>query len=334
MPLGKTLGKTLARSSDVRGSESKARVAGRCRWLATAALLLAAAGDAGGEGRAAAHRAPAVIEVDHLHDAAITGRGVTVAVVDGGEGLGREILQAADGHARLLAAFDALAGTVVEAPASRPAGAEAREPSTALEILLSSAVDAGGRYEGIAPNADLVLVTDLDSIGAAGTVDIARGIEWAVANRERYGIRVLVLPLAVPPRSLGADPVGRMVMKAWASGIVVVAAAGDLGAGAASVSAATAAGVAALAFEHSPWLTPDEVKPRLENADGSRVWSAGNLRGFVWSDLAARGFVWSDFSDRGFVWSDFSAGALTWSDLEARGFTWSDDAGRGFLWSD
>ncbi len=57
-----------------------------------------------------------------------------------------------------------------------------------------------------------------------------RGIDWIVANKDTYGIRVVNLSFSAPPQSYyWDDPLNQAVMAAWRSGIIVVASAGNLG---------------------------------------------------------------------------------------------------------
>jgi serine protease AprX len=87
-----------------------------------------------------------------------------------------------------------------------------------------------GRYRGLAHKAKLVLVK-VSERGRISEENIARGIRWVIANRERYKIRVLNI-------SLGGDedvPCSRSIIdqaaeEAISRGIVVVAAAGNSGA--------------------------------------------------------------------------------------------------------
>lgn len=194
----------------------------------TAFLLMVAVNGATGHGVAAGQRLPALIGADVLHAAGITGRGITVAVLGDVDRVAPEVLSAADGHGRLLAVFDSpsVAGADVPVP-----------PNVPLEAMLSSGRDAEGGYRGIAPNADLVLVRAVGADGAGRPADVARGLDWAVANRDRFGIRVLALPLIAPPRpDTLAEPLGRAVREAWEAGIVVVAAAGDGGPAVATIA--------------------------------------------------------------------------------------------------
>jgi subtilisin family serine protease len=71
-------------------------------------------------------------------------------------------------------------------------------------------------------------VLDADGSGYAG--DVVEAIDWAIANRDRYRIKVLNLSLGGPVLQPSADdPVDRAVARAYAAGLVVVASAGNHG---------------------------------------------------------------------------------------------------------
>src|SRR5690242_6305524 len=89
---------------------------------------------------------------------------------------------------------------------------------------------SNGEYRGLGHEARLVLVK-VSERGRITEENIADGIRWVIANRERYNIRVLNL-------SLGGDddvPCSRSIVdqtaeEAISKGIVVIAAAGNSGA--------------------------------------------------------------------------------------------------------
>ena len=209
------------------------------RWLRLVAVLVLAAfcgvpggADVGGGSPTA------LVGAEALHDRGITGRGVTIAVIGGGLACAPEILRAVDGHDRLLAVFDADSGELLEPPSVAAGCSEGEPASRLLETMVSSRRDPEGSYGGVAPGADLVLVRAFgpDGLGSPGAV--ARAIDWVVANRQRYGVRVLPLPLAAAPgAALGQGEMSRAVADAWAAGIVVVAAAGNDGPAPMSVTA-------------------------------------------------------------------------------------------------
>ncbi len=87
-----------------------------------------------------------------------------------------------------------------------------------------------GSYNGIAPNAKLVVVKALGGDGNGTYLDVIRGIDFIVSHRDAYNIRVLNLSLSAEPLShYWDDPLNQAVMAAWEAGIIVVASAGNRG---------------------------------------------------------------------------------------------------------
>src|SRR6202022_5054514 len=85
-------------------------------------------------------------------------------------------------------------------------------------------------YLSIAPQANLVAVRAFDGTGSGRYADVIAGLNWIVANRTKYNIRVLNLSFGAPPQSnYWDDPLNQAVMAAWQAGIVVVTAPGNEG---------------------------------------------------------------------------------------------------------
>jgi len=83
---------------------------------------------------------------------------------------------------------------------------------------------------GIAPGVQLINVRVLGDNGAGYTSDVIEGIDWVIANKSKYNIRVINLSLGHPVmESAATDPLCLEVRKAVDAGIVVVAAAGNYG---------------------------------------------------------------------------------------------------------
>jgi serine protease AprX len=83
---------------------------------------------------------------------------------------------------------------------------------------------------GSAPAVRLIDVRVLGSTGVGYTSDVIAGIDWAIANRSRYGIRVINLSLGHAVSEPSAiDPLCRAVARAVRAGVVVVASAGNYG---------------------------------------------------------------------------------------------------------
>jgi subtilisin family serine protease len=103
-------------------------------------------------------------------------------------------------------------------------------------LILSNRHTRGGKYNGIAPDADLVSIKAFGDDGSGTYLDVIRALDWVVNNKDQYNIRVLNLSFSAPPQSYyWDDPLAQAVMRAWQAGIVVVAAAGNTGPGAMTV---------------------------------------------------------------------------------------------------
>ncbi|MCP3959091.1 MAG: S8 family peptidase, partial [bacterium] len=171
---------------------------------------------------------PTLIGADLLHAQGIDGSGVTVAVVDTGYWSSPGLDLNSNGQARLLAQYDAIADQM------DPVGTDTDtfgHGTHLTSVALSSAQTSGGKYNGIAPGADLVSVKAFSN-GTGTYADAIRGIGWVVANQSAYGIGVMNLSFAAAPSShYWDDPLNQAVMAAWEAGIVVVASAGNTGPG-------------------------------------------------------------------------------------------------------
>ena len=149
----------------------------------------------------------------------VTGRGVGVAVIDSGIAN----VPALEGH--VVAEVDFLEG--------RPVALDEYGHGTHVAGIVAAGQvqpDVIERHSGVSPGAHLI---DLKVIGADGsgrTSDVIEAIDWAIENRQRFAIRVINLSLGHPVyESFRDDPLCQAVERAVGAGIVVVAAAGNLG---------------------------------------------------------------------------------------------------------
>ncbi len=156
-----------------------------------------------------------------VQQSGITGRGVTIAMLDTGIWTGVQNMF----QNRIIASVDILSGT--NAPVtSDPYG----HGTHITSIAAGGAVSPIGTYFGIAPNANLVIVRAFDATGAGSYANVIAGLGWVIANKQKYNIRVLNLSFSAPPQSnYWLDPLNQAVMAAWKAGIVVVVAAGNKG---------------------------------------------------------------------------------------------------------
>lgn len=97
-------------------------------------------------------------------------------------------------------------------------------------IIVGSRKTDANRFQGVAPGANVVAVKAFEPDGSGRYIDVIRGIDWIVANKDKYAIRVLNLSFSGNAVSrYWEDPLNQAVMAAWQAGIVVVAAAGNSG---------------------------------------------------------------------------------------------------------
>jgi serine protease AprX len=167
-----------------------------------------------------------LVGADRLHAAGITGAGVTLAVLDSGLFSQKNLTRNVSGQTRVLAQYDAIAGKQLSVWDETDGSGHGTHVAA---IGLNSAT-ASGKYLGIAPNAGFVSVKAFDAAGKGSYADVIRGLDWLVANKNAYQVRVLNLSFSAPPQSFyWDDPLNQAVMKAWQAGIVVVASAGNTG---------------------------------------------------------------------------------------------------------
>jgi serine protease AprX len=151
----------------------------------------------------------------------VTGRGVGVAIVDSG-----------------IATHLALANKVVAAVSfvpNDPTPMDRFGHGTHIAGIVagqgSAATAVTDRYQGgIAPGAHLISVKVLGRDGSGRTSDVIAGLDWVVAHKADYGIRIVNLSLGHPVTEPSlTDPLNAAVVRAVASGILVVASAGNQG---------------------------------------------------------------------------------------------------------
>ncbi|CAN5774847.1 N/A [soil metagenome] len=149
------------------------------------------------------------------------------------------------------------------------------------EIIAGTGSASGA---GVAPGAHLINSKVGAGDGAVDASQVIAGIDWVVAHRDRYGIRVLNLSFGTDAgHSYRLDPLAHAVENAWRAGIVVVVAGGNDGRGARRLEnpAINPSVIAVGASTRSnrtvaPWSsTGDRVRHPDLVAPGEAVLSAG-----------------------------------------------------------
>ena len=87
-----------------------------------------------------------------------------------------------------------------------------------------------GSYVGTAPNANLISIKIADDAGSSTILDAIYGLQFAVDHQNEYDIRVINMSFrSTTANSYATDPLDAAAEQAWNHGIVVVAAAGNVG---------------------------------------------------------------------------------------------------------
>jgi serine protease AprX len=151
----------------------------------------------------------------------VNGQGVGVAVIDSGISF----------HSALANKVVANVSLITGDPSVADAFGHGTHVAGIIAGNAAPARTVTGLYTGgVAPGAQLVNVRVLGADGVGLTSDVIAGIQWAIANRTRYNIRIINLSIGHPVAEPSAtDPLCEAVAEAVQAGIVVVAAAGNDG---------------------------------------------------------------------------------------------------------
>jgi serine protease AprX len=97
-------------------------------------------------------------------------------------------------------------------------------------IVAGNGHDSGGARAGVAPGAALVALKVLDSRGGGHISNVIAAIDYAIAHRDYFNLRVINLSVAAGVYdSYWNDPLALAAQRAVEAGMVVVTAAGNLG---------------------------------------------------------------------------------------------------------
>lgn len=168
------------------------------------------------------------IEADSLHQMGITGKGITVAVVDSGANLGGNIgshlFHDSFGAVRVPIKYDALTGTT-----NHLYNDDSNGHGTHVSSIIASSLSAdNGKFKGIAPDVNLLPIKAFDHNGESSYSKVLDALNWIYHYRYKYKIKVVNLSLGAEVQSrYWQDPINQAVMKLWRAGIVVVTSAGN-----------------------------------------------------------------------------------------------------------
>jgi len=153
----------------------------------------------------------------------LTGRGITVAVLDTG------IAQHPDFRRRIIGFKDLVRG-------KKNSYDDNGHGTHVAGIVAGNGLVSQQRYCGVAPQARLVGVKVLDRRGSGLLSNVLMGLEWCIQNKRVYNIKIVNLSLGGPSFAASeTDPLCHATERLLEAGIIVIAAAGNSGPSAESI---------------------------------------------------------------------------------------------------
>ena len=151
-------------------------------------------------------------------------------------------------------------------------------------IIAGNGHDSLGQKAGVAPDASLVSLKVLDGTGAGSVSNIIAAFDWILANHAQYNIRVVNISVgAAIHESYWTDPLTLAAKHVVDAGVVVVAAAGNMGKNAAG--APQYGGIAAPG--NAPWV----ITVGASSTNGTPNRADDTMAGF-----SSRGPTYKDWS--------------------------------------
>lgn len=159
------------------------------------------------------------MNIDKVWDQGFKGKGMTIAVIDTG------IAPHPDFGDRIVG-FKDFVNNRTEAYDDQGHGTHC------AGISAGDGKASEGKFAGAAPEANLVGIKVLDKNGSGSFSNVIAGIQWAVENKDEFGIDIINMSLGgYASQSYKNDPVAQAVQAAVEKGIVTVIAAGNEGPG-------------------------------------------------------------------------------------------------------
>lgn len=154
----------------------------------------------------------------NVEDSFLTGRGVTIAFIDTGISTHFDFMV---GAKRIVYFKDFCNG--------KTAPYDDNGHGTFVSgVCAGSGSMSGGKFSGIAPQANIISLKALNGGGEASADRILDAMEWVYLNCEKFNIRVVCMSFGSEPLGYN-DPIMSGAEALWQKGVVVVAAAGNSG---------------------------------------------------------------------------------------------------------
>jgi serine protease AprX len=166
------------------------------------------------------NRASKTIGLDKTSSLPLTGKGVTVALIDTGIVIHKDLTYPSN---RIVGFKDFLKNK------QRPYDDNGHGTHIS-GLVASNGVSSKGKYKGIAPEANILSVKALDNEGNGKVSDILSSIQWVIQTKNIFNTKILNLSLGTAAQySERFDPLVKAANKAIESGLIVVTAVGNNG---------------------------------------------------------------------------------------------------------
>ena len=169
--------------------------------------------------RAVKARASAEFSANTAEDQGLTGLGINICIID--SGVDDTIHESLRG--KFVAGFNAITDTIENPDDDNGHGT----------LVAGIALGTGGAsqtYRGIAPRAGLVDVKVLNAMGKGTAADVIQGIDFCIANRNTFNIRIISISIVTPGfYPDGTDALSAAVNRAVNAGLVASVCAGNGG---------------------------------------------------------------------------------------------------------
>lgn len=105
-------------------------------------------------------------------------------------------------------------------------------------IIGGSGMLSNGKYMGIAPECNYIILKVLDAMGNGNIDAVLRAVDWILENQARYHIRFLNISIGMMPQAKHGEQqiLIAAIQKLWEQGICVIAASGNNGPAVSSVT--------------------------------------------------------------------------------------------------
>lgn len=105
-------------------------------------------------------------------------------------------------------------------------------------IIGGSGTLSNGKYMGIAPECNYIVLKVLDAMGNGNIDAVLRAVDWILENQVRYSIRFLNISIGMMPQTKYGEQqiLIAAIQKLWEKGICVIAASGNNGPAVSSVT--------------------------------------------------------------------------------------------------